>query len=79
MDARLRRINKEIAGTFILETEPTLVDLQTGLTDCKSDKTSNVQIELIDNSPYHLKGSFQGPEDTPYAGGQFDVVGLVRQ
>jgi len=54
MDARLRRVNKEI-------------------TDCKNDKTSNVQIELVDNSPFHLKGSFQGPEDTPYAGGHFDV------
>ncbi|KAF9649421.1 hypothetical protein BDM02DRAFT_3094784 [Thelephora ganbajun] len=54
MDARLRRVNKEI-------------------TDCKNDKASNVQIELIDNSPFHLKGTFQGPEDTPYEGGCFDV------
>ena len=42
--------------------------------DCKNDKTSNVQIELIDNSPFHLKGSFQGPEGTAYEGGHFDVV-----
>jgi len=54
MDARLRRVNKEIA-------------------DCKNDKTSNVQIELIDNSPFHLQGTFQGPEGTPYEGGRFDV------
>jgi len=54
MDARLRRVNKEI-------------------TDCKNDKTSNVQIELVDNSPFHLKGTFQGPEGTPYGGGRFDV------
>jgi len=54
MDARLRRVNKEIA-------------------DCKNDKTSNVQIELIENSPFHLKGTFQGPEDTPYEGGRFDI------
>jgi len=54
MDARLRRVNKEIA-------------------DCKNDRTSNVQIELVENSPFHLKGTFQGPEDTPYAGGRFDV------
>jgi len=54
MDARLRRVNKEIA-------------------DCKNDKTSNVHIDLVDNSPFHLKGTFQGPEDTPYEGGRFDV------
>ncbi|KAJ3747733.1 ubiquitin-conjugating enzyme/RWD-like protein [Lentinula detonsa] len=54
MDARLRRVNKEIA-------------------DCKNDKTSNISLELIDNSPFHLKGSFPGPEDTPYQGGRFEV------
>jgi len=54
MDARLRRVNKEIA-------------------DCKNDKTSGIQIELIDDSPFHLKGTFPGPEGTPYEGGIFDV------
>ncbi|KZV62442.1 hypothetical protein PENSPDRAFT_758709 [Peniophora sp. CONT] len=54
MDARLRRVNKEI-------------------TDCKNDKSSNINIELIDNSPYHLRGSFTGPEDTPYEGGHYEV------
>ncbi|KAF7296999.1 Ubiquitin-conjugating enzyme E2-24 kDa [Mycena indigotica] len=54
MDARLRRVNKEIA-------------------DCKNDKTSNITIDLIDDSPFHLRGSFPGPEDTPYQGGLFQV------
>ncbi|GJE92516.1 ubiquitin-conjugating enzyme E2 [Phanerochaete sordida] len=54
MDARLRRVNKEIA-------------------DCKNDKASKVAIDLVDNSPYHLIGSFDGPEDTPYEGGHFKV------
>ncbi|KIK69992.1 hypothetical protein GYMLUDRAFT_34400 [Collybiopsis luxurians FD-317 M1] len=54
MDARLRRVNKEIA-------------------DCKNDKTSNITLELVDNSPFHLRGSFPGPEDTPYQGGVFQV------
>ncbi|KAJ2918721.1 hypothetical protein MD484_g1694, partial [Candolleomyces efflorescens] len=54
MDARLRRVNKEIA-------------------DCKNDKTSNIRIEMINESPFHLKGSFPGPEGTPYEGGQFEV------
>jgi ubiquitin-conjugating enzyme (huntingtin interacting protein 2) len=54
MDARLRRVNKEIA-------------------DCKNDTTSNIKIELVGDSPFHLKGSFPGPEDTPYQGGNFEV------
>jgi len=54
MDARLRRVNKEIA-------------------DCKNDKTSNIKISLIDESPFHLKGSFPGPAETPYEGGHFEV------
>ncbi|KAJ7101550.1 ubiquitin-conjugating enzyme/RWD-like protein [Mycena belliarum] len=45
----------------------------TGLPDCKNDKTSNIRIDLIDSSPFHLKGSFPGPEDTPYQGGHFEV------
>ncbi|KAI0056412.1 hypothetical protein BV25DRAFT_1580633 [Artomyces pyxidatus] len=55
MDARLRRVNKEIA-------------------DCKNDKSTNINIELIDNSPFHLRGSFEGPEDTPYQGGHFEDI-----
>lgn len=55
MDARLRRVNKEIK-------------------DVKNDKTCNISIELIDDSPFHLKGSFPGPEDTPYEGGHYEVV-----
>ncbi|KAI0051510.1 hypothetical protein FA95DRAFT_1554604 [Auriscalpium vulgare] len=54
MDARLRRVNKEIA-------------------DCKNDKSTNIEIDLIDNSPFHLRGTFEGPQDTPYAGGRFNV------
>ncbi|KAH0586561.1 Ubiquitin-conjugating enzyme E2 1 [Termitomyces sp. J132] len=54
MDARLRRVNKEIS-------------------DCKNDKTSNIKIDLINDNPFHLKGSFPGPEGTPYEGGTFEV------
>jgi ubiquitin-conjugating enzyme (huntingtin interacting protein 2) len=48
-----------------------------GCIDCKNDKTSNIRIDLIDESPFHLKGSFPGPEGTPYQGGHFEVVGLI--
>ncbi|KAH7099172.1 ubiquitin-conjugating enzyme/RWD-like protein [Auriculariales sp. MPI-PUGE-AT-0066] len=53
-DARLRRVNKEIA-------------------DCKKDTASRITIELVDESPFHLVGSFDGPEGTPYEGGRYQV------
>ena len=42
--------------------------------DCKNDKSSQIKIDLIDESPFHLKGSFPGPQETPYEGGHFEVV-----
>lgn len=42
--------------------------------DCKNDKSSNISIELVDESTFHLKGSFTGPEGTPYEGGRYEVV-----
>jgi len=43
------------------------------LRDCKNDTWANITLDLIDNSPFHLKGSFSGPKDTPYEGGVFEV------
>lgn len=73
MDARLRRVNKEISGMLLWTKSPHwwLTNV-----DCKNDKTSGIKIELIDESPFHLKGSFPGPQDTPYEGGHFEVVRL---
>lgn len=45
-----------------------------GILDCKNDKISNIKIDLIGDSPFHLRGSFPGPEGTPYQGGTFEVV-----
>ena len=42
--------------------------------DCKSDHSSRITIELVDNSPFHLIGAFDGPDGTPYQGGRFEVV-----
>jgi len=41
--------------------------------DCRDDASANITIDLVDNSPFHLKGSFPGPKDTPYEGGIFEV------
>lgn len=41
--------------------------------DCKADTSSGIQIELIDDSPFHLLGTFPGPEGTAYEGGTFKV------
>jgi len=43
------------------------------IADCKNDKSSSISIELIGNSPFHLLGSFKGPEGTPYEGGHYEV------
>ena len=72
MDARLRRVNKEIAGRYSLSS--LVAELAQPWSDCKNDKSSNIKIDLVDSSPFHLKGSFPGPQDTPYEGGHFEVV-----
>jgi len=47
--------------------------VQKEILDCKNDKHSKISIDLIDESPFHLRGSFDGPEDTPYEGGRYEV------
>jgi len=47
--------------------------VQKEILDCKNDKVSKIAIDLIDDSPFHLKGSFDGPEGTPYEGGRYEV------
>lgn len=78
MDARLRRVNKEIAGEPESDSREgsgclTSRVVARGL-DCKNDKTSRVTIDLVEDNPFHLIGAFDGPEDTPYQGGRFQVV-----
>lgn len=80
MDARLRRVNKEITGKWTwtsLFIDNRHISYELSCKDCKNDKTSNIRIELIDNSPFHLRGSFPGPQGTPYEGGNFDVVSMI--
>lgn len=54
--------------------QPRSPDLLLVHADCKKDKVSNITVEPVDDSPFHLIGSFPGPEGTPYEGGHFNVV-----
>ncbi|WWD18117.1 hypothetical protein CI109_102566 [Kwoniella shandongensis] len=47
--------------------------VQKEIKDCAKDKTSQISIEMIDESPFHLIGAFPGPPDTPYEGGYYEV------
>jgi ubiquitin-conjugating enzyme (huntingtin interacting protein 2) len=44
-----------------------------GVLDLRADTTSQITIELIDESFFHLLGAFVGPPDTPYEGGTYEV------
>lgn len=41
--------------------------------DCQRADTTNLQVKTIGDDLSHLKGTFQGPTETPYEGGQFTV------
>jgi len=41
--------------------------------DLKNDKTSGISVILDQYNPNHLVGTLRGPDDTPYAGGIFQV------
>lgn len=41
--------------------------------DLKNDKTSGISVILDQFNPNHLVGTLRGPDDTPYAGGIFQV------
>lgn len=44
------------------------------LEDVKSDSNSGIDLAFVTESDMgHLKGTFQGPPDTPYEGGEFVV------
>ncbi|PWY98775.1 putative UBC1-E2 ubiquitin-conjugating enzyme [Testicularia cyperi] len=49
------------------------------INDCKNDKSSGIQVSLIDDSPFHLVGTFPGPENSPYEKGTFDVDIVVPE
>lgn len=64
---------KLLVGAWLMfTTRSNAIDVDDA--DCKNDKTSMIKIDLVDSSPFHLRGSFPGPEDTPYEGGHFEVV-----
>ncbi|KZV86659.1 hypothetical protein EXIGLDRAFT_840589 [Exidia glandulosa HHB12029] len=47
------------------------------IAECKRDAAAKITIELVDDSPFHVIGAFDGPEGTPYEGGRFQVDVVV--
>ncbi|WFD36344.1 E2 ubiquitin-conjugating enzyme [Malassezia cuniculi] len=43
------------------------------IADCANDTQSDVQVEMVDESPFHLIGTFPGPPNSPYEDGVFKV------
>lgn len=41
--------------------------------DCQKQDSSNLQVEIVGDALNHLIGTFEGPSETPYAGGHFQV------
>ena len=52
---------------------PTSGRIKKELDDLKKDNSSGVRIECVSNDFTQLKGIINGPADTPYAGGIFEV------
>ena len=80
MSARLRRINKEIARASEVQVSSFavpvwLVYVLLMVQGCINDyKTDNIGVKVMDDSPFHVRGFFQGPQDSPYEGGTFELV-----
>ncbi|KDN46991.1 putative UBC1-E2 ubiquitin-conjugating enzyme [Tilletiaria anomala UBC 951] len=49
------------------------------IADCANDKTSGIEVAMVDDSPFHLVGTFPGPENSPYERGMFDVDIVVPE
>ncbi|KZV95685.1 hypothetical protein EXIGLDRAFT_834172 [Exidia glandulosa HHB12029] len=47
------------------------------IAECGKDTAANISIDLVDESPFHVIGAFDGPEGTPYEGGRFLVNVVV--
>lgn len=43
------------------------------IADLKNDTASGISVETDPYNPKHLTGTLKGPDDTPYAGGTFQV------
>ncbi|PWN42729.1 putative UBC1-E2 ubiquitin-conjugating enzyme [Ceraceosorus guamensis] len=49
------------------------------IVDIQSDPASGVSIQLVGDSPFHLKGTFKGPEGSIYESGTFDVDVVIPE
>jgi len=55
-------------------SDPRLRRINKEIRDIELDKNCSIEISPVAESPFHLVGTFPGPENSPYEGGVFDVV-----
>ncbi|KAK0548228.1 Ubiquitin-conjugating enzyme E2 1 [Tilletia horrida] len=59
--------------------DPRLRRITKEIRDIESDNSSSIEISMLDENPFHLIGTFPGPENSPYEGGIFDVDIVVPE
>jgi ubiquitin-conjugating enzyme (huntingtin interacting protein 2) len=52
---------------------PDLKRIEREIRQCVKDEDASVKVEPINDNLCHLKGSFLGPEETCYEGGEFVI------
>ncbi|CAD7067400.1 unnamed protein product [Tilletia caries] len=60
-------------------SDPRLRRINKEIRDIEMDKSSSIEIAPVGENPFHLVGTFPGPESSPYEGGVFDVDILVPE
>ena len=52
---------------------PDVKRIEREIRQCQKDQDTTVKVEPINDNLCHLKGSFKGPEQTCYEGGEFVI------
>ncbi|KAE8213120.1 hypothetical protein CF327_g3322 [Tilletia walkeri] len=60
-------------------SDPRLRRINKEIRDIEMDKSSSIEIAPVGDNPFHLVGTFPGPESSPYEGGVFDVDIVVPE
>ncbi|KAK0522501.1 Ubiquitin-conjugating enzyme E2 1 [Tilletia horrida] len=60
-------------------SDPRLRRINKEIRDIETDKNCSIDIAPVGENPFHLVGTFPGPENSPYEGGVFDVDIVVPE